>query len=153
MLNTRYNDASLPRNCFHQAPWGGRHALSIYVYTYRHIKMKITRKWFPLKSERGSFPIFFIQPSPPFIFAFLLFLSFRSKNNFWCGNSWNDWKDGIVVLCPYYGRLRGHVQTIFGKINVIMTLRGGIACDANFCVLLSFCQLFLQDFAAIMPII
>ena len=32
---------------------------------------------------------------------------------------------------------------------------GGVACDANFfvCVLLSFCQLFLQDFAAIMPII
>ena len=21
-------------------------------------------KWFPLKSERGSFPVFFIQPSP-----------------------------------------------------------------------------------------
>ena len=41
--------------------------------------------------------------------------------------------------------LRGHVQTIFGKINVIMTLRGGggggVACDANFflCVLLSYC--------------
>ena len=47
--------------------------------------------------------------------------------------------------------LRGHVQTIFGKIiSVIMTLRGGggggggggvgVACDANFfvCVLLSF---------------
>ena len=51
--------------------------------------------------------------------------------------------------------IRGHVQTIFGKINVIMTLRGGVACDANFfvCALLSFCQLFLQDFAAIMPII
>ena len=56
--------------------------------------------------------------------------------------------------------VRGHVQTIFGKINVIMTLRGGgggggVECDANFfvCVLLSFCQLFLQDFAAIMPII
>ena len=34
---------------------------------------------------------------------------------------------------------RGHVQTIFGKISVIMTLRG-VACDANFfvCVLLSF---------------
>ena len=51
--------------------------------------------------------------------------------------------------------VRGHVQTIFGKINVIMTLRGGgggVACDANFfvCVLL---YLFLQDFAAIMPII
>ena len=32
---------------------------------------------------------------------------------------------------------------------------GAAACDANFfvCVLLSFCQLFLQDFAAIMPII
>ena len=32
---------------------------------------------------------------------------------------------------------------------------GGVACDANFfvCVLLSFCQLFRQDFAAIMPII
>ena len=30
--------------------------------------------------------------------------------------------------------LGGHVQTIFGKINVIMTLRrgGGVACDANF---------------------
>ena len=50
---------------------------------------------------------------------------------------------------PYVTRfgkmcLRGHVQTIFGKINVIMTLRGGgvwgVACDANFfvCVLLSF---------------
>ena len=45
------------------------------------------------------------------------------------------------------GRVWGHVQTIFGKINVIMTLRGGgeggegVACDANFfvCVLLSFC--------------
>ena len=42
------------------------------------------------------------------------------------------------------GVVRGHVQTIFGKINVIMTLRGGgggVACDANFfvCVLLSFC--------------
>ena len=38
--------------------------------------------------------------------------------------------------------LRGHVQTIFGKINVIMTLSGGgVALDANFfvCVLLSFC--------------
>ena len=40
--------------------------------------------------------------------------------------------------------IRGHVQTIFGKINVIMTLRGGgggVACDANFfvCALLSFC--------------
>ena len=43
--------------------------------------------------------------------------------------------------------IRGHVQSIFGKINVIMTLRGwgggggGVACDANFfvCVLLSFC--------------
>ena len=44
-------------------------------------------------------------------------------------------------------KVRGHVQTIFGKINVIMTLRGGggggggVACDANFflCVLLSYC--------------
>ena len=42
--------------------------------------------------------------------------------------------------------VRGHVQTIFGKINVSMTLRGpggggGVACDANFflCVLLSYC--------------
>ena len=26
--------------------------------------------------------------------------------------------------CKMY-RFRGHVQTIFGKINVIMTLRGG----------------------------
>ena len=34
----------------------------------------------------------------------------------------------------------GHVQTIFGKINVSMTLRG-VACDANFfvSVLLCFC--------------
>ena len=31
----------------------------------------ILEKWFPLKSEQGSFHIFFIQPSPPFIFAFL----------------------------------------------------------------------------------
>ena len=37
--------------------------------------------------------------------------------------------------------LRGHVQTIFGKINVVMTLRG-VACNASFfvCVLLSFRQ-------------
>ena len=50
---------------------------------------------------------------------------------------------------------RGHVQTIFGKINVIMKLRGGYPVTLTFfvCVLLSFCQLFLQDFAAIMPII
>ena len=38
--------------------------------------------------------------------------------------------------------IRGHVLTIFGKINVIMTLReeGGLACDATFfvCVLLLF---------------
>ena len=44
---------------------------------------------------------------------------------------------------PLGGSVRGHVQTIFGKINVIMTLRGGggVACDANFflCVLLSYC--------------
>ena len=42
--------------------------------------------------------------------------------------------------------LRGHVQTIFGKINVISYDvkgggGGGVACDANFflCVLLSYC--------------
>ena len=42
--------------------------------------------------------------------------------------------------------IRGHVQTIFGIINVIMTLRGvggggGVAWDANFfvCILLSLC--------------
>ena len=37
------------------------------------------------------------------------------------------------------GWIRGHVQTIFGKISVNMTW--GVACDANFfvCVLLSFC--------------
>ena len=28
-------------------------------------------KWFPLKSELGHYLYFFIQPSPPFIFAFL----------------------------------------------------------------------------------
>ena len=48
----------------------------------------------------------------------------------------------VVIKIKIYTHvlLRGHVQTIFGKINVIMTLRG-VACDANFfvCVLLSFC--------------
>ena len=39
----------------------------VHDETYRHT----LEKWFPLKSERGSFHIFFIQPSPPFIFAFL----------------------------------------------------------------------------------
>ena len=46
----------------------------------------------------------------------------------------------------YCHLVRGHVQTIFGKINVIMTLRGGgggggqpVTLTFLFCVLLSFC--------------
>ena len=43
---------------------------------------------------------------------------------------------------PLVKHLRGHVQTIFGKINVIMTLRGGgggVACDAKlFCLCIAF---------------
>ena len=31
----------------------------------------------------------------------------------------------LHCLHPYLLQLRGHVQTIFGKISVIMTLRGG----------------------------
>ena len=40
-------------------------------------------------------------------------------------------------------RVRGRVQTIFGKINVIMTLRGGGGGGGSLffvCVLLSFCS-------------
>ena len=37
-----------------------------------------------------------------------------------------------------HAQVLGHVQTIFGKINVIMTLRGG-SCDANFfCLCIAF---------------
>ena len=79
----------------------------------------------------------------------------------------------FVVVCPCFlfcyswiqlsqfssplwsSSFRGHVQTIFGKINVIMTLRGGVACDANFFfVYIAFLLLLLlQYFAAIILII
>ena len=64
---------------------------------------------------------------------------------------------GVQDIQEYY--VRGHVQTIFGKINVIMTLRGGggggLACDANFFfVCIAFLLLLLlQYFAAIILII
>ena len=38
-----------------------------HTHTHTHTICILLEKWFPLKSERGSFPIFFIQPSPPFI--------------------------------------------------------------------------------------
>ena len=47
VLNTRYSDASLPRNCFHQAPRGGLHLWSdshIHISTYINENDQIKQK-------------------------------------------------------------------------------------------------------------
>ena len=47
VLNTRYSDASLPRNCFHQAPCGGLHLWSnshTHISTYKNENDQIKEK-------------------------------------------------------------------------------------------------------------
>ena len=47
VLNTRYSDASLPRNCFHQAPCRGLHLWSdshIHISTYMNENDQIKEK-------------------------------------------------------------------------------------------------------------
>ena len=47
VLNTRYSDSSLPRNCFHQAPHRGLHLWSdshIHISTYMNENDQIIEK-------------------------------------------------------------------------------------------------------------
>ena len=65
-----------------------------------------------------------------------------SSRDSFCLMTWKVFRVAVAV--------RGHVQTIFGKINVIMTLRGGgggVACDANFffvCIAFYYSNILLQ---------
>ena len=66
----------------------------------------LLEKWFPLKNERGHSLYFFIQPSPPFIFLVVFYL-LDQRTISGVDILEMTWKDGVFVLCPYYGHLPG----------------------------------------------
>ena len=66
-----------------------------------------TRNMVPIKKRAGSFPIVFIQHSPPFILLSCSFYLLDQRTISGVDLLEMTWKDGIVVLCPYYGHLPG----------------------------------------------
>ena len=67
----------------------------------------VTRKMVPIKKRAGSFPIYFHLAKPSFHLSCSFYLLLDQRTISGVDILEMTWKDGIVVLCPYYGHLSG----------------------------------------------